>query len=103
MKKSELIKKVASRAEINQKDVKKLIEILCNITKEELKKGNKVNFIGFGVFEPVIRKGRTTKLPRTNREIKIPQSKSVKFRLSKRFKQFLNDKEVVPTSTDKNK
>jgi DNA-binding protein HU-beta len=93
MKKSELIKKVANRAEMNQKDVKKLIEVLCEVVKEELKAGNKVNFIGFGVFEPVVRKGRVTKLPRSNKEIKIPESKSVKFRLSKRFKQYLNSKE----------
>jgi DNA-binding protein HU-beta len=92
MKKSELIKEVAKRSGWNQKDVKQLVDILCDTVKEELKKGNKVNFIGFGVFEPVKRKGRETKLPRTSKVIKIPESKSVKFRLSKRFKTYLNSK-----------
>ncbi|MEO1942062.1 MAG: HU family DNA-binding protein [Campylobacterales bacterium] len=93
MKKSELIKDVARKTGWNQKDVKVLIDTLCDTVKEELKKGNKVNFIGFGVFEPVERKGRETKLPKTNKVIKIPSSKSVKFRLSKRFKAYLNETE----------
>ena len=52
--------------------------------------GDKVAFIGFGSFEVVKRAPRVARVPRTGQEVKIPESKSVKFKVGKKLKELVN-------------
>ncbi len=90
MKKSELIKEVAKRSGLSQKDVSKVIESAIEVIQEALKKDEKVSIIGFGTFERVKRAPRKTKIPKTDKEVFIPEGYSVRFRVGKKLKEAVN-------------
>ena len=78
MNKSELIADVATKAEITKKDADAAVNAVIEAITESLKKGDKVQLVGFGTFEVRERGARTGRDPRTNQEIKIPASKARK-------------------------
>ena len=51
MNKTELIAAVAEKAEISKKDAEKALKAFTETVAEELKKGEKVQLVGFGTFE----------------------------------------------------
>ena len=59
---------------------------------DSLKKGDKVQLVGFGTFEVRERGARTGRDPRTNKEIKIPASKAPAFKAGKALKDTVNGK-----------
>jgi len=90
MKKSELIAAVAKKTGLSKKDVANVIDATIEAIEEALKKGEKVSFIGFGSFEVVKRAPRKARVPGTNKEVEIPASKSVKFKVGKKLKEIVN-------------
>jgi len=90
MKKSELITTVAEKSGLSKKDVNAVIDATIKTMEEALKEGKKISFIGFGSFEVVTRAPRIARVPRTNKEIKVPETKSVKFKVGKKLKELLN-------------
>ena len=57
-----------------------------------LKKGDKVQLVGFGTFETSKRAARTGKNPQTGESIKIPASVAPKFKAGKALKDLVNKK-----------
>ena len=57
---------------------------------KELKKGNKIQLIGFGSFETRKRAARKGRNPRTKEEIKIPASTVPAFKAGKALKDAVN-------------
>ena len=57
---------------------------------EELKKGEKVQLVGFGTFEVAEREAREGRNPRTGETMTIAASKSPKFKAGKALKDSLN-------------
>ena len=51
MNKTELIAAVAEAAEVSKKDSEKVLKAFVDVVTEELKKGEKVQLVGFGTFE----------------------------------------------------
>lgn len=94
MNKTELITSVAQEAEITKKDAEKAVKAILNVISEALIKGDKVQLIGFGTFEVRQRKARIGHNPSTQKEIKIPASKTPAFRVSKQLKEKVNDKKA---------
>ena len=92
MKKTELIAKVAEKTGLSKKDVNEVINATIETIEEVLKNGDKVTFIGFGNFEVVTRAPRVARVPGTNKEVKIPETKSVKFKPGKQLKELVNSK-----------
>ena len=92
MKKTELIAKVAEKTSLSKKDVNEVINTAIEVIEEALKNEEKVSFIGFGSFEVVTRAPRETTVPGTKKKVKIPESKSVKFKVGKKLKESLNNK-----------
>ncbi len=90
MKKSDLVNKVAEKTGLSKKDVAAVIDASIETIEEALKNGEKVSFIGFGNFEVVTRAARVARVPGTNKEVKIPESKSVKFKVGKKLKEIVN-------------
>ena len=90
MKKSELIAAVAEKSGLSKKDVESVIKATIETIEEALKDGKKVSFIGFGSFETVTRAPRVARVPGTGKEIKIPETKSVKFKIGKKLKELVN-------------
>lgn len=90
MNKTELITAIAEKTELSKKDAEKAVKAFTDVVVEELKKGEKIQLVGFGTFEVSERAARTGRNPQTGAEMKIPASKSPKFKAGKAFKDVLN-------------
>ncbi len=90
MTKNEMIERVAEATDLTKKDVTIVVDSMLNEIKEAVKDGEKINFVGFGSFEPKTNKARTGINPATKEKIQIAESQSVKFKVSKTFKDYLN-------------
>ena len=80
MNKTELVAAIAEQAEISKKDAEKALKAFTDVVAEELKKGEKIQLVGFGTFEVKERAARTGKNPRTGEAIEIPASKVPSFK-----------------------
>ena len=90
MNKAELVAAVAEKAEISKKDAEAAVKAFTDVIAEELKKGEKIQLVGFGTFEVSERAERIGRNPQTKEEIKIPASKAPKFKAGKALKDYLN-------------
>ena len=84
MNKAELIAAVAEKTGFTKKDAEMAVNAMMGEITDALKKGDKVQLIGFGTFEVRSRKARTGRNPRKPGEvIKIPASKAPVFKAGK--------------------
>jgi DNA-binding protein HU-beta len=90
MKKAEFVAEVAKKTGLTKKEAQAAVEAVIETIEEAMKAGKKVTFSGFGVFEVVTRAPRVAKVPGTDKEVKIPETKSVKFKVGKKLKEELN-------------
>lgn len=90
MNKTELVAAIAEKTELSKKDAEKAVKAFTDVVVEELKKGEKIQLVGFGTFEVSERAARTGRNPQTGAEMQIPASKSPKFKAGKAFKDVLN-------------
>lgn len=90
MNKTELITAVAEKTELTKKDVEKALKAFTDVVAEELKKGEKVQLVGFGTFEVSERAAREGRNPQTGEAMKIEASKTPKFKAGKALKDSLN-------------
>ena len=72
MNKAELIDAIASGAKLTKADAAKAIDATIEAITKALKKGDRVQLIGFGSFSVTKRSARTGRNPQTGKEIKIP-------------------------------
>jgi DNA-binding protein HU-beta len=88
MTKTELIKKIAEDAEIDQKAAAMALKAVFNgITNALKSKEGKASFIGFGTFKKTKRKARTGRNPKTGEAIKIKASNGIHFKPGKALKE----------------
>ena len=80
MNKTELVKKIAEKAEVSQAQAKSVLEATLESVKEALQGGDSVQLIGFGTFSVSERAARTGKNPRTGEKIQIAAKKIAKFK-----------------------
>ncbi len=90
MNKTDLIAAVASKSELSKKDAEKAVNAFIATVTESLQAGEKVQMVGFGVFEVKNREARKGHNPMTGAEIDIPASKAPVFKAGKAFKESLN-------------
>ena len=90
MNKTELIAAVAEQAELTKKDAEKAVKAFTEVVAKELKKGEKVQLVGFGTFEVSKRAAREGRNPQTGKTMKIKASKTAKFKAGKALKDSLN-------------
>ena len=90
MNKTELVAAISEKTELTKKDSEKALKALSDVVAEELKKGEKVQLVGFGTFEVSERAARTGKNPQTGAEIKIAACKAPKFKAGKALKDAVN-------------
>ena len=86
MTKVELINAIADKAGLTKKDADKALAAVVDTVTEALKKGDKVQLVGFGTFEVRARGERTGRNPRTKETITIPASKAPAFKAGKALK-----------------
>jgi len=90
MNKAELIAAIADRTGLSRKDAEKSLKAFTDVVADELKKGGKVQLVGFGTFEVTERAAREGRNPQTKEAMSIPASKAPKFKAGKALKDSLN-------------
>jgi len=73
------------------KDLEKVISIILNEIKSTLKRSERVELRGFGVFSTRIQKESIRRNPKTGEKINVPQKKTINFKMGKDLFKELND------------
>lgn len=90
MNKAELIAAVSDRTGLSRKDSEKALGAFIDAITETLVEGDKVQLVGFGVFETKRREARTGRNPQTGAEIQIPASCNPVFKAGKVLKDIVS-------------
>ena len=90
MNKTELVAAIAEKTELSKKDAEKALKAFTDVVAEELKKGEKIQIVGFGTFEVAERPARTGRNPMTGKNLDESAAKSPKFKAGKALKDSLN-------------
>lgn len=86
MTKTDLVSAVAEKAGVTKKDAGAVLDALIKEIIGAVKKGDRVQLVGFGTFELRERVARTGLNPQTKEQIEIPASKAPAFKAGKAFK-----------------
>ena len=90
MNKADLVAAMAEKAGVSKKDAEASLKAFTDVVAEELKKGEKIQLVGFGTFEVSEIAARTGRNPQTCSEMTIASSKAPKFKAGKALKDSLN-------------
>ena len=90
MNKAELIAAMAAKTGETKKAAEASVNAFVEVVTESLKKGEKVQLVGFGSFEVRKRAARKGRNPQTKEEIKIPASKAPVIKAGKALKELVN-------------
>ena len=90
MNKTEFIAAIAEEAGLSKTDAAKAVKAFTDVVVEEMKKGEKIQLVGFGTFEVSERAERTGRNPQSGKEMVIPASKAPKFKAGKALKDMMN-------------
>ena len=92
--KSKLIKQLSQNyPNFLKKDLEKFANIILNEIKVTLKRGDRCELRGFGVFETHIQKARISRNPKTGEKVNTPEKKTIHFKMSKDLFRKLNHDE----------
>ena len=91
MNKTELVAAIAKKTELSKKDAEKALKAFTDVVAEELKKGEKIQLVGFGTFEVSERAAREGRNPRSGEVKHIAASKAPKFKAGKALKDIVNE------------
>ena len=90
MNKTELVAAMAEQTNLSKKDAEAALKAFIDVVSEELKKGEKVQLVGFGTFEVSERAAREGRNPQTGETMQIKASKTPKFKAGKALKDMMN-------------
>ena len=76
-----------------KKDLEKFTDIILNEIKRTLKRGDRVELRGFGVFSTHTQKARISRNPKTGEKVNTPEKKTIHFKMSKDLFKKLNNNE----------
>ena len=91
MNKTELIAAIAKETELSRKDAELAVTAFADVVTAELKKGEKVQLVGFGTFEVSERAAREGRNPQTGETMTISASRTPKFKAGKALKDAVNE------------
>ena len=90
--KSKLLKKLSKNyPNFLKKDLEKFSEIILNEIKNTLKRGERVELRGFGVFSTNTQKPRISRNPKTGEKVHTPEKRTIHFKMAKDLFNKLND------------
>ena len=90
--KSKLLKQLSNNyPNFLKKDLEKFINIILSEIKKSLKKGDRVELRGFGIFSTKIQRARIARNPKTGEKVNTPEKKTIHFKMSKDLFNKLND------------
>ena len=91
--KSNLLKQLASNyPNFLKRDLEKFADIILDEIKQALKRGDRVELRGFGMFSTNTQKARMSRNPKTGEKVNTPEKKTIHFKMAKEmFKKLNND------------
>ncbi len=95
--KKELIDQIAESTQAKRILVKQIIQSFLDEITEQLKKGNRLEFRDFGVFETRIRTARVAQNPKTLERVNVPAKRTVKFKMGRLMRENLSKAAVDST------
>ncbi len=91
--KSKLLKKIFENyPNFLKKDLEKFFNIILEEIKNSLKKGERVELRGFGVWSTNIQKARISRNPKTGEKVSTPEKKAIHFKMAKELFKKVNSK-----------
>ena len=92
--KSKLLKQLSDNfPNFLKRDLEKFLNIFLTEIKNSLKRGERVELRGFGVFSAKVQKARISRNPQTGEKVHTPEKKTIHFKMSKDlFKKLNNEK-----------
>ena len=90
MNKTELVAAMADQAGLSKKDAEAALKAFTDVVAAELKKGEKIQLVGFGTFEVSERAAREGRDALTGETMQIKASKAPKFKAGKALKDAVN-------------
>ncbi|HJY98121.1 MAG TPA: HU family DNA-binding protein [Patescibacteria group bacterium] len=87
MTKAQIIDQVARKAHLTKKAAEEAVEVFLTEIGRVLSKGEKVVLSGFGTFRVISMKGKTVKIPKTDRMVTIKSHRAPRFTPGKRLKR----------------
>ena len=90
MNRTELVAAMAEKTQLSKKDAEAALKAFVDVVSEEMKKGEKVQLVGFGTFEVSERAAREGRNPQTGKTMTIAASKTPKFKAGKALKDLVN-------------
>ena len=92
--KSKLLKQLSKNyPNFLKKDLSKFIDIILNEIKRALKRGERVELRGHGVYFTRIQRARISRNPKTGEKVNTPEKKTIHFKMSKDMFKKLNNEE----------
>ena len=92
--KSKLLKQLSNNyPNFLKKDLEKFMDIILSEIKRALKRGDRVELRGFGVFSTKLQKARISRNPKTGEKVNTPEKKTINFKMSKDLFKKLNNHE----------
>ena len=92
--KSELLKQISdSYPNFLKKDLEKFLDIFFDEIKNALKRGERVELRGFGIWSTNIQKARISRNPKTGEKVQTPEKKTIHFKIAKEMFKKLNNNE----------
>ena len=92
--KSKLLKQLSDNyPNFLKKDLEKFLNIFFTEIKDSLKRGERVELRGFGMWSTHTQKARISRNPKTGEKVATPEKKTIHFKMAKDlFKKLNNDK-----------
>ena len=92
--KSKLLKQISKNyPNFLRKDLNKFTDIILNEIKNTLKRGERVELRGFGMFSTHVQKARISRNPKTGEKVSTPEKKTIHFKMAKELLKKINDNE----------
>ena len=90
--KSKLLKQLSvNYPNFLRKDLEKVTNIILSEIKNALKRGDRVELRGFGVFSTNLQKARISRNPKTGEKVNTPKKRTIHFKMSKDLFKKLNN------------
>ena len=90
--KSKLLKQLSNNyPNFLKKDLEKFTNIILTEIKKALKRGDRVELRGFGIFSTNTQKARISRNPKTGEKVHTPEKTTIHFKMAKDLFKKLND------------
>jgi integration host factor subunit alpha len=90
MTKADIIDSLYEKLGLSKKETANIVEVVLEVIKESLEKGEKIKIAGFGNFNVRSKTARKGRNPKTGDEIEITRRKVVAFKPSQLLRKAVN-------------